>query len=103
MSKFVTLLVLFVVGRLAINLQESVKLYNLTVSNKVLVGGADADGYGSLLNLSLRHLAGSRTLPDEVVESALLGSTLDCGVAHVCRTDGFVRFLGTLRVGVEVA
>ena len=102
-GEFVALLVLLVVGRLAVYLQETVKLDNLAVGYEAFVGGVDTDGHSSLLDLSLRHLACSRALPYQVVESALLGGTLYRSIAHVCRAYGLVSLLCTLRVGVVVA
>ncbi len=50
------LFVLLIVGRLAVNLDETVEDDNLTVGDKFLSTVAHVDGNGSLLNLRLCHL-----------------------------------------------
>ena len=90
------LVVVIVVNRLAVNLQETVELHHFAAGHELLVAGADADGDGGLLYLGICHLAGQGALPDEVIQALLLYGTLNRGLVHIGRTDGFVSLLGTL-------
>ena len=94
---------LFVVDRLAINLDETIKLDNLALGNKLFVATADGDVDGGLLNLGISHLAGDGTFPNELVELALLDCSLYLRTLHIGRTDSFVSLLSTLRTGVILA
>ena len=94
------LLSIFVIVRLTINLEETIKLDDFALGNKLLVGTADRDVDRSLLNLCISHLTGNGTLPDQVVELTLLCGALNLCAIHVGRTNGFVSLLSTLRIGV---
>ena len=69
----------------------------------MVIAAADGEGGGGFLQLCIGHLAGDGALPDEVVEAALLGRTLNGGAEHVGGTNGLVGFLRSLGVGVVVA
>ena len=98
MSELVLLVVL--VHRLTVYLDETVELHHLTLSHKCLVAIAQFDVHGGLLDLGIGHLAGDGALPDQVVEALLLTCTLNLRLVHIGGTDGLVSLLGTLRTGV---
>ena len=96
-------LLLLVVDRLAVDLEEAVELDDLAIGDELLAGAADGDVDRCLLDLGISHLTGDGALPDEFVELALLGGTFYLGTVHIGGTDGFVSLLGTLRTGVVLA
>ena len=53
-----------------------------------------------MLQFCIGHLAGDGTLPDEVVEAALLLIAFDCLLIHIGGTDGLVSLLSAFRTGV---
>ena len=75
MNELVTILIL-VIHRLTIDLQETVELDHLTSGNEIggllLVVSRQTDLYCRLLYLGIGHLRGCSTLPDQVVETFLL-------------------------------
>ena len=97
------ILCIVIVNRFAVNLEETVELDNLSLSHELLVSATDRNIDGSLLYLRISHLTSDGALPDELVEFALLGCTLNLRTVHIGRTDGFVSFLSTLGTGVVLA
>ena len=97
------ILCVVIVNRFAIDLEETVELDNLSLSHELLVSATDRNIDGSLLYLCISHLTSDGALPDELVEFALLGCTLNLRTVHIGRTDGFVSFLSTLGTGVVLA
>ena len=55
---------------------------------------------GGLFYLSISHLRGDGTLPDQLVKALLLAGSIDAGFAHVGRADGLVSLLRSLRAGM---
>ena len=97
------ILCIVIVNRFAVNLEETVELDNLSLSHELLVSATDRNIDSRLLYLCISHLTGDGTLPDELIELALLSCTLNLCTVHIGRTDGFVSFLSTLGTGVVLA
>ena len=100
------LLLVFVIDRLTIHLDETVELHDLTLGDELLLTPdsclliLDGNRHRRLLNLCVSHLTGNRTLPDQFVQTLLLARTLNLQTVHIGRTDGLVSLLSTFRVGV---
>ncbi len=93
---------LFVVGRLAVDLKETVEHHHLAAGHEVGVAVVNIDGGCGFLYLCVGHLRGDGTLPDEVVESALLRGPLLSVQVGERRADGLMRLLSALRMGLEL-
>ena len=79
----VILAVLVLVRRFAIYFQETIKLDNLALGCEYLLDGIAFDGNGGFLNLCIGHLTSDGTLPNQIVEFALLGTAFDLCHIHV--------------------
>ena len=108
------LLLLVVVGRFAVDLQETVELHHLALGDKRCrdVGCFQVEGVVSrqefylhrcLLQLCVGHLRGNGAFPYQVVEPLLLSRALNGGLVHIGGTDSLVRLLCPLRAGVVLA
>ena len=97
------LFLVLVIHRLTVNLDKTIEFYHLTLGNELLIATTDINVDSGLFYLGVSHLAGNGALPYQVVELALLGSTLYLRTLHIGRTDGFVSLLGTFRAGVILA
>ena len=93
-------IVLVVVDRLFIYLDETVEGDHFALGDKLFFGGVHLDGNRCLLNICVGHLTGDGTFPDEVVETFLLCGAFYLYLVHIGRTDGLVGFLGTFRMGL---
>ena len=94
--------VLLVVYRLTINLQESVEGDYLTIGDELLLTVVDGNIGCCLLYLRIGHLTGYGAFPDQVIEFLLLLGTLYLRIAHIGRTNGLMSLLRTLCIGMEL-
>ena len=100
------ILLILVIDRLTIHLDETVELHDLTLGDELLLTPdsclliLDGNRHRRLLNLCVSHLTGNRTLPDQFVQTLLLARAFNLQTVHIGRTDGLVSLLSTLRVGV---
>ena len=94
---------LFVVYRLTINLDETVEFHHFALCHKDLVSTSDGNVYSGLLHLGISHLTGNCAFPNQLIEFLLLRRSLDAGILHVGRTNGFVGLLSSLRTGMILA
>ena len=99
---FFLLLVVIVIA-LTIDLDETIELNDFALSDKLLFSTADRDVYGGTFHDGIGHLTGNSALPDQLVELAFLGCSLNGLLVHVCWADGLVSLLGTLRACVILA
>ena len=94
---------LIVVGRLRVELQETVETNNLTRCNKLSLTTIHIDRNDRAVDLGCHHLRRHGTLPDQLIESFLGRVTLDRGAIQIRRTDSLVSLLRALGLGLIVA
>ena len=92
-----------VIVTLHIHLEETVEQNDFAGSGELLVGRGDANVDVGAFELCVGHLGGDGAFPDEFIEAAFIGRTLDGMLVKIGRTDGFVGFLGALGLGLVLA
>ena len=97
------LLILLVISTFQIYFQETVEFHLVCLDGEFLVPLV-----GSYLDVRLQyscisHLGSDGAFPDEAVKSLLLWCSVDFHIVDICRTDGFVRLLCALRMGLVLA
>ena len=104
MSKLFLLIV--IIERLTIDLNETVELHDLALSHKLLLASdtsllvLDTNRYRCLLDFGISHLTGDSTFPYQLIQTLLLGRALNFNFVHIGRTDSLVGLLSTFRTGV---
>ena len=92
-------IVVRIVAAFLVDRQEAGVFHNLSGGTQFVLAGGVAHGDGRAFQAGGGHLAGRRTLENKIVQLALV--TRPGAVAvEIGRADGFVRFLGVLRLGL---